>query len=137
MFIYEKTVAYHETDKMGVTHHSNHVKWMEEARVAFFEHIGLSYQMVEDMGITSPVTSVCVDYKSPSTFGDKILIEVSVLNYTGVKLCLKYKMTSAITNVLVASATSCHCFMKNGKILALKKSEPHIHSVLESHTKRN
>ena len=28
---YIRKVQYHETDKMGITHHSNYVKWMEEA----------------------------------------------------------------------------------------------------------
>ena len=26
-------VQYYETDRMGVTHHSNYIRWMEEARV--------------------------------------------------------------------------------------------------------
>ena len=32
---YIHKVHYYETDKMGVTHHSNYVRWMEEARVDF------------------------------------------------------------------------------------------------------
>ena len=30
---YIHTVQYYETDKMGITHHSNYIRWMEEARV--------------------------------------------------------------------------------------------------------
>ena len=29
---YVHTVKYYETDRMGFTHHSNYVRWMEEAR---------------------------------------------------------------------------------------------------------
>ena len=132
MFTFEKTVAYHETDKMGITHHSNHIKWMEEARVAFFEHIGLHYDKIEQMGIASPVTNVSVDYKCPSTFGDKVSISVSVSKYTGVKLELCYTMRNTVTDALIATAFSSHCFLKNNKILALQKSEPKMHSVFES-----
>ena len=32
---YIHTVQYYETDKMGITHHSNYIRWMEEARVDF------------------------------------------------------------------------------------------------------
>ena len=34
---YIHTVQYYETDKMGVTHHSNYIRWMEEARVALLD----------------------------------------------------------------------------------------------------
>lgn len=30
---YTHQVHYYETDKMGVTHHANYIKWMEEARI--------------------------------------------------------------------------------------------------------
>ena len=38
--VYTHRVKYYETDKMGVTHHSNYVRWMEEARVDFMDKIG-------------------------------------------------------------------------------------------------
>ncbi len=36
---YIHKVQYYETDKMGITHHSNYIRWMEEARVDFFEKV--------------------------------------------------------------------------------------------------
>ncbi len=54
---------------MGVTHHSNYIKWMEEARIAFLESIDLPFQTVEAKGIVSPVVSVSVDYKNPAPSG--------------------------------------------------------------------
>ena len=56
----------YETDKMGVVHHSNYIRWMEEGRTAFLEDIGLPYQVMEEAGILSPVTGVAVEYKRPS-----------------------------------------------------------------------
>ena len=37
---YRHKVQYYETDRMGVTHHSNYIRWMEEARVDLLEQIG-------------------------------------------------------------------------------------------------
>lgn len=31
MIPYQHKVQYYETDKMGITHHSNSIRWMEEA----------------------------------------------------------------------------------------------------------
>ena len=33
--MYRHIVQYYETDKMGITHHSNYIRWMEEARIDF------------------------------------------------------------------------------------------------------
>ena len=49
MFSYSHTVQYYETDKMGVTHHSNYIRFMEEARIAFMQSIGWSYDKMESM----------------------------------------------------------------------------------------
>ena len=55
---YLRKVHYHETDKMGITHHTNYIKWMEEARIDFLDQIGWSYARLEREGILSPVIGV-------------------------------------------------------------------------------
>ena len=30
---YERMVYYYETDRMGIVHHSNYIRWFEEARL--------------------------------------------------------------------------------------------------------
>ena len=40
MFKYERKAYYHETDQMGIIHHSNYLKWMEEARIALMDELG-------------------------------------------------------------------------------------------------
>ena len=32
---YRRRVQYYETDQMGIVHHSNYIRWFEEARTAF------------------------------------------------------------------------------------------------------
>jgi len=46
---YEHHAKYYETDQMGIIHHSNYVKWMEEARLDLMDQIGLNYRQMEDM----------------------------------------------------------------------------------------
>ena len=36
-------VQYYETDMMGLVHHSNYIRWMEEARVDFLDQLGFPY----------------------------------------------------------------------------------------------
>ena len=62
---YEHHAKYYETDQMGIIHHSNYIKWMEEARMDLMDQIGLSYKQMEEMEIISPVLSVsCLLYTS-------------------------------------------------------------------------
>ena len=63
---YIHKVNYYETDKMGITHHSNYVRFMEEARVDFLDQLGWSFDKLEAKGVVSPVLSLeSVLYKSP------------------------------------------------------------------------
>ena len=41
IYKYDRVVKYYETDRMGVVHHSNYIRWFEEARVEFMRDIGL------------------------------------------------------------------------------------------------
>ena len=40
-------VQYYETDMMGVTHHANYIRWMEEARIDFMDQLGFPYRSME------------------------------------------------------------------------------------------
>lgn len=48
---YVRKVQYYETDRMGIVHHSNYIRWMEEARTDVLEQIGLPYDKIERAGI--------------------------------------------------------------------------------------
>ena len=132
MYRYERKVQYHETDKMGITHHANYVKWMEEARVAYLEAVGLPFEKIEAEGIVSPVVRLTIDYKLPSTFGDTVTVLVSVERYNGFLFEISYRMIGRDGEETIAEAHSSHCFMKNGRIVSLKRSDPSMHELLEN-----
>ncbi|ANU45897.1 acyl-CoA thioester hydrolase [Enterocloster clostridioformis] len=43
---YEHHAQYYETDQMGCVHHSNYIRWMEEARVNLMEQMGCGYKAI-------------------------------------------------------------------------------------------
>ena len=127
---YIHKVNYYETDKMGITHHSNYIRWMEEARVDFLKRIGWGYEKLEEEGIVSPVIHLECDYKFSTTFPDEIFIEVAVEEFRGVKLKLRYRMYNA-EGKTVFEARSEHCFLdKEGKLIRLKNKHPEFCEVL-------
>lgn len=122
---YIHKVNYYETDKMGVTHHSNYIRWMEEARIYFLDQVGYGYAKLEEDGIISPVIGVECEYKMTTTFDDTIEIEVEIEEFKGVKLVIKYTMYKANTKELVLVGKTKHCFLnKENKPIILKKVFP-------------
>ena len=133
MITYERKAYYHETDQMGVIHHSNYFRWLEEARVYFLDELGLSYKHMEEMGIISPVASISAEYRKPVKFDDIVVIYIKIARYTGIKLELEYEIRDKKTNDLMVSANSKHCFIKNESIISLKKEYPSFDSKFQEY----
>ena len=128
---YIHKVKYYETDKMGITHHSNYIRWMEEARVDFLDQIGYGYAKLERDGIISPVIGVECEYKKSTTFDDVICIRPEIESFNGIKLVIRYTMTNVQTGDLVLKGKSKHCFLtREGKPLLLRKQFPEVDKAL-------
>lgn len=127
--IYKHKVQYYETDKQGVTHHSNYIRIMEEARVDAMEQMGFGYERMEEAGVFSPVMAVTCDYKRPTTFADIIEIETSVAELSRLKAKFAYTMTCR--GQLVCKGTSLHCFLdRSGRPVAIETAFPEFHQEL-------
>ncbi len=128
---YEHLVHYYETDQMAVVHHSNYIRWFEEARIFAFDRIGMGYRECEEMGIISPVTAVSCQYKTSAKFHDKVIVELKFTKFTGIRLYISYTVTDVNTGDVRATGSSEHCFVSpDGKILSIKKSFPDLYEKL-------
>lgn len=132
---YEHIVQYYETDQMKVAHHSNYIRWFEEARVDAFEQIGLGYKECEENGIMSPVTSVTAKFKTSAEFYDTVVISIRFVKYTGVRLYIEYVVKDKATGQVRCTGQSEHCFVSatEGKIISVAKDCPEIDKVLKEY----
>lgn len=127
---YERRAYYHETDQMGVIHHANYIKWLEEARIYFMDCLGFSYRKTEEAGIISPVLGIDMEYKLSVRFDEEVYITVRVAEYSGVRLELSYEIIRKDTGKLCAVAHSRHCFIKGDRVVSLKRELPELHRIL-------
>lgn len=128
--MYSHKVQYYETDKMGITHHSNYIRWMEEARIFYLGQLGYDYDKLEEDGIISPVIGVNCNYKKTTTFADRIDIETRVIEFNGVKLKLYYEMKNEAGDI-VFTGESMHCFLDaNGRPIRLEKQFPDFYQTM-------
>ena len=127
---YTHTVQYYETDKMGVTHHSNYIRWMEEGRVDLLSKAGWDYLRLENMGIVSAVVSLSCDYRRPTTFSDRITVYTSIAEFKGITVKFAYRMLNQSGDE-VFSGTSVHAFLNTeGRPISIKHRYPELYDSL-------
>ena len=120
---YEHKPQYYETDQMGIVHHSNYIRWFEEARTDLMRQMGIGYDEMEGQGIISPVLSVTCEYKSMTHFGETVLIIPILKYYNGIKMTIEYSVTDKESGELRCVGETSHCFLnREGKPVSLKKS---------------
>ena len=110
---YRHEVKYYETDKMGVTHHSNYIRIMEEARLDWMDQMGYGFEKMEAEGIVSPVLSVTCSFKKSTTFKDVIEVSLRLKQLSEIRLTIAYTMR--VGGQIVCTAESTHCFFDAGR----------------------
>ena len=124
---YVHQTKYHETDQQGIIHHSNYVKWMEEARMNLLEQVGLGYKQMEEMEIYSPVLSLSIEYRSALKFDETVLIDTKLLSYDGYQMEIAYRIYDKESGEDKAVAKSKHGFLnKSGIPISLKRTYPQL-----------
>lgn len=127
---YRHRVQYYETDCMRVVHHSNYIRFFEEARVDFLAQIGADYAALEAAGYISPVLSVSADFKRMSVYGEDLYILVKLAAYKGARFTFTYQVIDTATGTLRATGETTHCFLKDGMPVHLKRELPEAYERL-------
>lgn len=131
----EHKVQYYETDGMGIVHHSNYIRWFEEARVDLLEQLGFGYDRIEAAGYSGPVLEVFCQYKTMSKFGETVSIQAAITQYNGVRMTLHYDVYDKATGTLRCTGNSRHCFINaEGKPAILKRCWPEFDAALAANT---
>lgn len=124
-FTFERRINYYETDRMGVVHHSNYIRFLEEARCQMLDACHMPYSAFEEQGVMIPVLGVNCSYKQHVTFDDIIEIKPFVKDFNGVRLTMGYHITNKKTGDLVLTGETKHCFTDmNLKPIRLQKQIP-------------
>ena len=133
---YIRKVHFYETDQMGVVHHSNYIRWLEEARIDFMEQIGYDYTRVSEFGIDFAVLGVNVDYKKSVRFNDIIEIHLTISSLTSVRMSMKYNILR--NNELCATGETRHCAIltQKQKVVSIEKEIPELFDLFASFCKK-
>ncbi len=128
-------VRYCETDAMGITHHSNYLRWFEVARTEYLRAAGMAYRSLEEMGLGSPVTGARCQYLHPSRYDDLVTVQTWISRYNGVRLTMSYAVWRG--DELICDGETNHAFVYQGRAVALSRSLPEIHARMLSAMKKD
>lgn len=125
-FNYERKINYYETDKMGIVHHSNYIRFLEESRSYWLESIGIPMSELEKRGYTIPTLEVHVKYKHHVTCGDTITIKPIITEFNGLRITVSYEVKHGDDTVIEAYTK--HCFTNvNLRPINIKKHDLEIY----------
>lgn len=130
MKCYQHEVKYYECDRMGITHHSNYVRFMEEARVDWMDQLGYGFDQMEAEGVVSPVVSVECVYRHSTTFKDVVEVEVKVAEMSALKITFAYTMR--VKGKVVCTGRSVHCFLEGGKPVVFAQRFPQLYEAIQT-----
>lgn len=122
---YERQVNYYETDQMGIAHHSNYLRYFEEARMDFMRQLQLSTRELEDIGIIIPNVDAYAKYLRLLRFEDRFLVVVKPAEFTGVRMKFEYEVLR--NGELCSTGYTTHCFVdQTMKPIILRHKYPDI-----------
>lgn len=126
-------VQYYETDQMQIVHHSNYIKWFEEARTHLMNAIDFGYDKMEEEGIVVPVLSVSAEYRSMVRFGETVEIEANIKEFTGVKLIMAYEIRDTETKEVRCVGETKHAFLDAAtyRPMSLKRKHKNIFELFD------
>lgn len=125
-------VQYYETDKMGIVHHSNYVRYFETARTEFFRNSGYSYDDMEKSGIWMPVLSVNVDFKTPAVYDEILVLSCVISKLKGASVEMEYEIRGEESGEIHATGSSRHGFTDHDlKPVRLKKEAPEFYQIFK------
>lgn len=128
---YQRKAQYYETDQMGIIHHSNYIRWFEEARIHWLEQVGLPFEILEAAGVGVPVLGVECQYKSMVRFGDVVEIHIQMPLLTRLRMTVTYQVVDKKTGELKTTGETRHCFInRDGRPVSLEKAYPEYYANL-------
>lgn len=127
---YVRRAYYYETDKMAIVHHSNYIRWFEEARIDFMRRAQLDCAALESRGILIPVISVEAKYKSSVFFDEEVAVQPHLVYFNGVRVAFTYEIRAVERNALAVTGGSWHCFIdeQTRAPVNMKRVEPEFYA---------
>ncbi|MEE9312478.1 MAG: thioesterase family protein [Planctomycetota bacterium] len=103
-FSIKRPVRFADSDLLQIVWHGHYVLWLEDARQALGEHIGLSYEALIEYKIAAPIVELGLKYKLSARYGDMLCISAKLHWEETPKLRHTYEVRRESDYVLLTTA---------------------------------
>lgn len=140
---YRRRVKYYETDRMGVVHHSNYLRILEDARMDWLNDNLMNYCEMEHMGIIIPAASASGKFISFLYYDSPFTVEVKLIKFSGITMTFSYNVFNESNQKLCYCGTSSHFFASENSekeykpMLSFRKKFPELYAKLISLVEEN
>jgi acyl-CoA thioester hydrolase len=119
MYVLERRVHVYETDLMGIVHHSNYIRYCEEARVEFLTKNGF-LDTSKSAVFSLTVVGLQFKYIKPLKYGDVFRVQLQIRAFAA-RLFIQYKILNS-ENTICVIAETVHCSIDESfKVLRLNQ----------------
>ena len=132
---YHRRVKYYETDRMGVVHHSNYLRLLEDARMDWLGDNLITYSKLEKLGVLIPCVSASGNFLNYLRFDDPFKVVITLTDFKGVKMSFAYQIFNTDTDELCYEGVSSHFFAIDGSYkpyLSFRKEFPELYKKMLS-----
>ena len=98
-------VAWGEMDSFQHVNNVVYLRWLETARIAYFDRVGLMRRMVDE-GVGPILARAAVDYRRPVTYPDQVLVGTRVTTLGNSSYHMEHRIVSAGQGVVAAEVDS-------------------------------
>ena len=119
----DKEIRYSEVDMMKVVWHGAYPLYLEDAREAFGDEYGLTYEGYLDNQYYAPIVDMQIQYKFPLRYGVKARIDITYRPTEAAKIVFDYEIRDKETNLLYCKARTIQVFMDMDYNLVLLNPE--------------
>jgi len=116
-------IRFSEVDMMKVVWHGAYPLYLEDAREAFGDEYGLTYQSYLDNQYYAPIVDMQIQYKFPLRYGVKARIDITYRPTEAAKIVFDYEIRDKETNLLYCKARTIQVFMDMDYNLVLLNPE--------------
>lgn len=129
---YSRKINYYETDMMGIVHHSNYIRYFEEARIDLMDQINCSVRKLEYKGVSIANVDAYARYIVPLKFDDKVIITAKLTGLSASKMEFEYEIRFEDSNILAATGKTTHCCLNGAKKpLSIRKADCGLYESLK------
>ncbi|WP_442781821.1 acyl-CoA thioesterase [Collimonas fungivorans] len=101
----ELQVQFYDLDPMQIVWHGNYVKYLEMARCALLDKLDYNYPEMQASGYTWPIIDLHLRYAHPATFGQRIKVRASVIEWEN-RLRIEYVITDSASGRRLTRGTT-------------------------------